>query len=559
MGLLDNTTPRDYYTNSDEYGNYQFTSLDDIIRYFTVTYVGESKIISKIKRADVAFHAMRALQELSFDTFKSIKAQEIVLPPSLQMALPHDYVNYTQLSFSDNLGIKRPLRSTKHTSNPFSILQEEDGSYDFSGDNELITDPDFVRSNGVLHPKWSSTRVSRILKQPSSISKPNANPPGTYPAAGRKIDYAGGINITLGKDVGGTVGALNFSHVPQPIGVQGDVVRTGRILAAWHKVNVKGMDSIDVGATVKVAAGGITTNSDGGASSTTPDGEVIVSVQKLPGSTNYNDIAYGNYTESRNLKVKDDAIDGFLEWGSGEAGVAVNKSMVVDVENYDFVYVIITSRIDFNKADDLGFSVIAVDNSGNPTGNTFTKTKADAYRNLVNDITVTNGISPDILQHRDPNTKTSSTWEKYKSHDTSIINKEDYFNYDDDVFEYSEGKRYGLKPEMAQNNGTFYIDNESGHIHFSSDLNGQTIILDYISDSLGTDEEMKVHKFAEDAMYKSMLCDIMSGRANIPEYAIRRYKKDKSSSRRTAKLRLSNVKLNDIVQIFRNKSKQIKH
>ena len=116
-----------------------------------------------------------------------------------------------------------------------------------------------------------------------------------------------------------------------------------------------------------------------------------------------------------------------------------------------------------------------------------------------------------------------------------------------------------MSPENSQVNGTFYIDNENGYINFSSNLSGQTVILDYISDSLGTDEEMKVHKFAEDAMYKSMLCDIMSGRANVPEYAIRRYKKDKATSRRTAKLRLSNIKLNDIVQIFRNKSKQIKH
>jgi len=69
---------------------------------------------------------------------------------------------------------------------------------------------------------------------------------------------------------------------------------------------------------------------------------------------------------------------------------------------------------------------------------------------------------------------------------------------------------------------------------------------------------MQVHKFAEEAIYKSIVCDIMSTRANVPEYAIRRYKKEKSSSKRTAKLRLSNIKIQDITQIFRNKSKQIK-
>ena len=70
MGLLDNTLQQ-YYQGND-YGNYQFTSLDDIINQFMVVYVGEEKLISKASRIDVAFHAQRALAELSFDTFKSI-------------------------------------------------------------------------------------------------------------------------------------------------------------------------------------------------------------------------------------------------------------------------------------------------------------------------------------------------------------------------------------------------------------------------------------------------------------------------------------------------------
>ena len=68
MGLL-NTTQQAYNQGSS-FGNYQFTSLTDIINQFIVIYVGEDKIISKIKRTDVAFHAQRALAELSFDTFK---------------------------------------------------------------------------------------------------------------------------------------------------------------------------------------------------------------------------------------------------------------------------------------------------------------------------------------------------------------------------------------------------------------------------------------------------------------------------------------------------------
>ena len=105
MGLFTGTQ-EDYYTGSD-FGGYQFISVDDLINNFIIAYVGEDKIISKIKRTDVAFHAHRALQELSYDTLRSYKSYEIEIPPSLTMALPHDYVNYVKFTWLDDSGIER--------------------------------------------------------------------------------------------------------------------------------------------------------------------------------------------------------------------------------------------------------------------------------------------------------------------------------------------------------------------------------------------------------------------------------------------------------------------
>ena len=123
MGLLDNVTGTTYY-NSADLGNYQFTSLEHIINQFVLAYVGEDKIISKIKRADVAFHAQRTLQELSFDTFKSTKAYEIECPSTLKMPLPQDYVNYVKLTWSDSSGIEHVLYPAIKTSNPSNILPD---------------------------------------------------------------------------------------------------------------------------------------------------------------------------------------------------------------------------------------------------------------------------------------------------------------------------------------------------------------------------------------------------------------------------------------------------
>ena len=291
MGLL-NETEHDYY-NGNDFGGYQFISLDHIINNFMIAYVGEGKIIPKIKRTDVAFHAQRAIQELSYDTFKSTKSQEIEIPPSLTMLLPQDYVNYVKLVWSDSAGIEHVIYPAIKTSNPKAISQNADGSY------------------------------------------------------------------------------------------------------------------------------------------------------------------------------------------------------------------------------------------------------------------ITDGTS---LTEQDPTDHLSDTWTSYKS-GTPSENQDDYI---DDIYWPNLGGRIGLDPVHAQGNGSFYIDELQGKIHFSSNISGKTVILKYISDGLGTDGEMIVHKFAEEAMYKSIAYAILSttiaGQPLAPSF-----QQQKSVAIRTAKLRLSNLKIEELTQIMRGKSKFIKH
>ena len=75
-------TQFDYYYGND-YGNYQFVSLEDIINQFMIIYTGSGKVINKTSRTDVAFFAQRGLAEMSFDTFKCVKSQEVDIPASL--------------------------------------------------------------------------------------------------------------------------------------------------------------------------------------------------------------------------------------------------------------------------------------------------------------------------------------------------------------------------------------------------------------------------------------------------------------------------------------------
>ena len=96
-------------------------------------------------------------------------------------------------------------------------------------------------------------------------------------------------------------------------------------------------------------------------------------------------------------------------------------------------------------------------------------------------------------------------------------------------------------------------------IHFSSNMSGKTIILHYLSDGHGTDNEMIVHKFAEEAMYKWIAYGCASARTDIPENVIQRLKKEKFAETRKAKIRISNIKIEEISQVMRGKSKWINH
>tara|TARA_R100000234_G_scaffold97174_1_gene65499 strand:- start:166 stop:1062 length:897 start_codon:yes stop_codon:yes gene_type:complete len=298
MGLLDNQTQHQYYNGSD-FGNYQFTTLENIINAFMFIYVGEGKIISKANRTDVQFHAMRAIQELSYDVLKSFKSQEIEVPNTLSMTLPQDYVNYIKIVRVGTDGIERILYPARKTSSPFAVTQNDNGDY-------LFEDTDF-----------DATLDSVIEQSPS---------------------------------------------------------------------------------------------------------------------------------------------------------------------------------------------------------------------NTVEDFT------EDV-----PNT--------YQLYD---------INWSSDVEILHEGKRYGLEPEHAQLNGSYFIDNLRGLIKFGSSLAGKTITLHYVSDGLGTDSEMVVHKFCEEACYKHIAYGILSTRSNIPEYIINRYKKERFAETRKAKIRLSNIKIEEFTQVLKGMGKQIK-
>ena len=298
---------RDAYGDvvEDNYGGYAYTTLEDVITNFMIGYVGAGKLIPSAKTTDVMFFAKRGLQEFSYDTLKSIRSQELTVASNLGVVLPQDYVNYVNVSWIDNQGVKHIIYPTTLTSNPYETpSQDAQGIpiHDNSGEN--------IDTTSITEERWANNNLKEINDAQSNL--------------------------------------------------------TGMLLSE----------------------------------------------------------------------------------GLGYPGM-----------------------------------------------------------------------------------------------------------YGDNYL----GQKYGLQPETAQINGWFTINERTGKMSFSSDLAGHVIILEYVSDGLGYDADMKIPKLAEEALYAHISHAIIASRINQPEYVVQRLRREKSAKLRNAKIRLSNIKLNEFVQIARGKSKWIKY
>ena len=142
------------------------------------------------------------------------------------------------------------------------------------------------------------------------------------------------------------------------------------------------------------------------------------------------------------------------------------------------------------------------------------------------------------------------------------LQKKNFEYYFDDNNEDTYITRYGSEPERQNSNGTYLLDIEAGKIYFNSVFSeGDLISIQYISDGLGDNgnfDNVLVPKLAEDAVYANMLYNLSKIRPSAAGAAAL-YKKEAAAKMRNAKLRLSNIKLEELTQVLRGKSKWIKH
>lgn len=127
-------------------------------------------------------------------------------------------------------------------------------------------------------------------------------------------------------------------------------------------------------------------------------------------------------------------------------------------------------------------------------------------------------------------------------------------------FDYTIGARYGLNTETANSNPTFDIDKKSGVINFSSNMSGEKVLLEYISDGMENGDEsiISVNKLFEHYVYAYIEYEILNNKLGVQEYIVNRARKNKSSLLRNAKIRLSNIHPARLLMNMRGKDKWIK-
>lgn len=127
-------------------------------------------------------------------------------------------------------------------------------------------------------------------------------------------------------------------------------------------------------------------------------------------------------------------------------------------------------------------------------------------------------------------------------------------------FMYNLGARYGLNTETANSNPTFRIDSKSGVINFSSGVDGELCILEYISDGMGDGDSSSIfaNKLFESYIYAYIKYEILNNKFGVQEYVVNRSRKEKTALLRNARIRISGMHPGRLLMNMRGMDKTIK-
>lgn len=87
-----------YYNNTDNWGEYQFVTLRDVINFMELESQDDDSYLKNIKRSKLLAYAKQGIRFLNRSVANKINSFQIQVPTHLTWALPQDYVNYVRIS-----------------------------------------------------------------------------------------------------------------------------------------------------------------------------------------------------------------------------------------------------------------------------------------------------------------------------------------------------------------------------------------------------------------------------------------------------------------------------
>ena len=170
------------------------------------------------------------------------------------------------------------------------------------------------------------------------------------------------------------------------------------------------------------------------------------------------------------------------------------------------------------------------------------------------------GNATEVESNLDSERKDGSLKSIYLNDETEGEVNPNVYYYDNDLYNYRIGARYGLETETANINPTFTIDKKAGVINFDSTMANQQCVLQYISDGMenGDDSKISVNKLFEEYIYAYIQYAILNSKFGVQEYIINRARKNKQALLRNAKIRLSNIHPSRLLMNLRGEDKWLK-
>lgn len=132
-------TAQEYYSSPDNYGNYQFVFIKEIINDMLLeAEEDDDHYLKNAKEFLLYKYARDGVKELAFNVTGTVKPMAFQLDDKLQVVMPQDYVDWVRISKIDKDGFYVPLNENRNSDISRAYLRDNTNAIVFDHEGEPI-------------------------------------------------------------------------------------------------------------------------------------------------------------------------------------------------------------------------------------------------------------------------------------------------------------------------------------------------------------------------------------------------------------------------------------